>query len=135
MKTRLQDLTTCDVTSDGGTIELNFVDSSGVSHCLAMPFDRAQLMAMTLPQLLTSALRRASGEQARYVFPLGSWRIEGEGIGRSLITTFATEDGFEVTFGIPIEACRGLGWALQHEANNQSGAGEAPGNGDGPALN
>jgi len=34
-----------------------------------------------------------------------------------LITTLSTEDGFEVSFGLPAEACRSLGWVLKDEAD------------------
>jgi hypothetical protein len=34
----------------------------------------------------------------------------------SFILTLATLDGFEVSFRIPHDACRTLGWTLKHEA-------------------
>jgi hypothetical protein len=30
--------------------------------------------------------------------------------------TMATQDGFEVSFRIPLETCTALGWSLMHEA-------------------
>jgi hypothetical protein len=35
-----------------------------------------------------------------------------------------TTDGFEVSFGIPFQTCRTLGFSLQHEANEAIAAGE-----------
>ena len=34
-----------------------------------------------------------------------------------LITTLMTSHGFEVCFAIPFEACRSLGWNLQHHVD------------------
>ena len=42
----------------------------------------------------------------------------------SLIVTLKTTDGFEVSFGIPFQTCRTLGFSLQHEANEAIAAGE-----------
>ncbi len=43
-----------------------------------------------------------------------------------MIATLSTSDGFEVSFGIPAEACLGLGWALRDEANAGASADDAP---------
>ena len=125
MKIELKELTTCDVASDGEVVKLNFTDAAGIPVCLQLPFDGAQSIAMTLPRLLTVALLRMMRKQdARYVFPLGSWRLEYAAERTCVVTTLATEDGFEVSFGIPFGACRGLGWALRQEAENPERATE-----------
>jgi hypothetical protein len=118
MKITLNELTTCGVQPGGEVLELNFVDAAGAPVCLQVPFDHAQAIAMTLPRLLDVALKQVTGNpQARYVFPLGRWSIETASDDNCLITTLSTEDGFEVSFGMPPEACRSLGWTLKSEAD------------------
>jgi len=118
MKITLKELTTCGVQPSGEALELNFVDADGAQVCLQVPFDYAQAMAMTLPRLLDVALKQITGNpQARYVFPLGRWAVESASDENCLITTLSTEDGFEVSFGLPAEACRSLGWVLKDEAD------------------
>ena len=80
---------------------------------------------MTLPHVLAYALKRRTGKpEARYVFGLGEWCIEDTKDRDSLIVTLKTTDGFEVSFGIPFQTCRTLGFSLQHEANEAIAAGE-----------
>jgi len=68
---------------------------------------------MTLPSLLTRALRSLTGSpDARYVFALDRWFVELSGQHDGLLLTLATADGFQVAFGIPAEACRGLALTL-----------------------
>jgi hypothetical protein len=126
MKIKLKELTTCGLQSGGEALELNFVDANGAEICLQVPFDHAQAMAMTLPRLLNVALKQVTGNpQARYVFPLGRWSVEAASDDDCLITTLSTEDGFEVSFGLPAETCRGLGWTLKNEADTLAGADDA----------
>lgn len=120
MRIEVAGLTTCSVDQDGEVVELNVVDALGNAISLRLPFENAQAITMTLPRLLTLALQRITGkQQVRYAFPLGGWYIEDAKEDRGVITTFATEDGFEVSFDIPVEACQGLGWTLQHEADER----------------
>ena len=68
---------------------------------------------MTLPSLLTRALRSLTGSAtARDVFPLNHWAVEESKDQDGLLLTLATEEGFQVSFGIPAEACRGLSLTL-----------------------
>jgi hypothetical protein len=100
MKIALRELTTCSVQPGGEALELHFVDATGAEICLQVPFDHAQAMAMTLPRLLDVALKQVTGTpQARYVF--------------------------EVSFGMPPEACRSLGWTLKNEADTLALADDA----------
>ena len=118
MKIRSNRLTTCGVTADGETVALELVDRSDTAVSVELPFDQAEAVAMTLPHLLTRAVRRRTGQQeARYVFALGEWLIEDTKEVNCLIVTLKTTDGFEVSFGIPFETCRTLGWSLQQEAD------------------
>jgi hypothetical protein len=111
-------LTTCHAAGDGESVMLEFSDDDGRSFSVRFAFAHAQAIAMTLPRLLTQALRAQTGQDsARYVFPLGEWTLEAIEGSRSVILTLKTEDGFEVAFGIPPAACKSLGWGLQHEAD------------------
>jgi hypothetical protein len=110
-------LTTCEAIRNGEIVKLDFVDDDGRPVSLRLAFEHAQSIAMTLPQLLTHAVRAQSGvDNARYVFPLKEWILEGVAHHESLILTLKTEDGFEVSFRIPPDTCRTLGWTLLHEA-------------------
>jgi hypothetical protein len=113
MKIHTKKLTTCDVTEGGGCITLNLIDDTGAAVALNVPLDQAQSIAMTLPRLLTRAIRSISGNpESRYVFPLGEWTAEIPEGRDGLILTLTTCDGFEVSFAVPPEACRSLGWTL-----------------------
>lgn len=106
-------LTTCGVLEDGQTVRLDLVDDKGAAVSLRLPFDQAQAVAMTLPSLLTRTLKSLTGSaDARYVFPLDRWFVELSRQHDGLLLTLATSDGFQVSFGIPAEACRGLGLTL-----------------------
>src|SRR5215510_2049837 len=72
------ELTTRRVSDDGEVVELGFVDISSGAASVQLPFDQAESLVMTLPHLLARALRKRTGlENARYVFRVGDWSIEG----------------------------------------------------------
>jgi hypothetical protein len=101
IKLELKTLKTFGVKPDGEVIELNFVDPAGIPVCFQMTFAHAQSIAMMLLGLLTDVLRKNVGtDKSRYAFPLGSWWIESADKSGCLIATFATKDGFEVSFAI-----------------------------------
>ena len=115
---RSSHLTTCRVAADGADVGLEFVDESGRAVVLELPFDQAEVVVMTLPHLLSSAVRRKTGnDESRYVFDLGEWVIESAKQHGCLIATLKTPNGFEVSFAIPPEAGRSFGWTLQREAS------------------
>jgi hypothetical protein len=110
-------LTTCDVTRDGEVVRLGFNDTSGNAVVLRLPFAQAGALMMTLPHLLTMALKARCGEEgSRFVFPLGGWVLEGVADGRTVIVTLKTTDGFEVSFAAPLDHCRSLASELRREA-------------------
>jgi hypothetical protein len=110
-------LTTCDVTHDGEVVRLGFNDATGNAVVLRMPFAQAGALMMTLPHLLTKALKARFGEEgSRFVFPLGDWVLEGVADGRTVIVTLRTADGFEVSFAAPLDHCRSLASDLKREA-------------------
>lgn len=108
MKIEGSRLTTCSVGVDGETIRLDLEDRDGTPVSLQLPFEQAQAVAMTLPRLLSRALRLRSGDvETRYVFPLGHASVE---IGEQgmVIVTFGTIDGFEVSFAMRPEQLSAL---------------------------
>jgi hypothetical protein len=111
-------LTTCDVTLDGEIIRLNLIDVVGNAVSLRLPFDQAGALAMTLPGLLTRALKaRCGNDSSRFVFPLGDWLLEGVADGHTLIVTLRTADGFGVSFGVPLDMARSLASELRRETS------------------
>jgi hypothetical protein len=120
---RCDKLTTCSVSDDGETVRLEFLDPTGGAVSLRLSFAHAEAIVMTLPRLLTRAVKRQTGsDESRYVFPLGQWLLEAIADPRSVILTLNTVDGFEATFRVPLETCRALGWTLQHEAGEAADA-------------
>ena len=112
-------LTTCDVTRDGEIVILNLVGVAGNPISLWLPFDQAGAISMTLPGLLTKALKASrNDDSSRYIYPLGDWLLEGVADCRALIVTLKTIDGFEVSFAAPLDACRSLALALRRETTN-----------------
>jgi hypothetical protein len=115
MTIRCSKLTTCGAVDGGETIKLEFLDQSGNPISLLVSFEDAESIAMTLPRLLTRAVKAQTGkDNSRYVFALGQWLLEGVEDHQSLILTLTTVDGFEVSFRIPHATCGALGWALRH---------------------
>jgi hypothetical protein len=118
VKIRSERLTTCRVAPDGSSIGLDFVDRAGAAVTVELPIEQAEAVVMTLPRLLACAVKRRTGnDEARYVFSLNEWSIESAKDQACLIATLKTTDGFEVSFGIPFEACQALGWNLQQGAD------------------
>src|SRR5258707_15451861 len=110
-------LTTCDVALDGKVITLNLIDAAGNPVSMRLPFYQAGALAMTLPGLLTKALKARYGDDgARYVFPLSEWLLEGAADGRTLVVTLKTTGGFEVSFAAPLDRCRSLASDLEGES-------------------
>jgi hypothetical protein len=108
-------LTTCKVVKEGRAIRLEFLDDGGQPVSVEFPFDQAESIVMTLPQMLSKALqRRTRDRSSRYAFSLGRWSIESCD-EKSLIATLCTADGFQVSFAIPFDACQAIGHALRHE--------------------
>ena len=94
-------LTTCLVTPGGQRIRLNFEDARGRPATLALPSSCVQQLVMTLPHLLSTALKAQHGDRsARAVFPLEEWRLETAAETQELILTLKTPDGFEVAFSM-----------------------------------
>ncbi len=109
-------LTTCGVVDEGRAVRLESLDGDGQPVGVEFPFDQAESIVMTLPRMLSQALRqRTRDTSSRYVFPLGRWSIESCS-ENSLIATLCTEEGFQVSFAIPLDACRAIAQALRQQA-------------------
>jgi len=109
-------LTTCGVTPDGETVHLDLIDIAGKPVSLSLPFDQARALTMTLPQLLTFALRARTGDDtALHVFPLDKWRLEAAADSR-LIITIGSPGGFEVSLCMPLQECWEFARALSADA-------------------
>jgi hypothetical protein len=97
----IESLTTCLVTPGGARIRLNFEDMGGRATTLILPTSCVHQLVMTLPHLLSTALRAQHGDtSARAVFPLDGWRLETAAGTSDLILTLKTPDGFEVAFSL-----------------------------------
>jgi hypothetical protein len=108
-------LTTCEVIENGDAVRLGFLDQAGKPASVEFPFDQAESIVMTLPKILSMALQlRMRDQAARFVFPLGRWSIES-GDKEFLIANLMTNDGFQVSFAVPFDACKAIGWSLFHE--------------------
>jgi hypothetical protein len=84
-----------------------------------------------VPPLLTQAVKAQTGQDnARYVFRLGEWILEGVEGDQPFILTLKTKDGFAVSFQMPPAVSKSLGWSLQHSADQ---AGQTCRSGDEPA--
>jgi hypothetical protein len=124
---RCNKLTTCNALDDGETVKLDLVDVSGNPVSLLLSSAHAESIAMTLPRLLTHAVKKQTRQDnSRYVFPLGQWLLEAIEDCHSFILTLKTEDGFEVSFRISHDASRALGRTLQQEADDATETAESP---------
>ena len=111
-------LTTCEVVEDGKAIRLGFLDHAGNPTAVSFPFEQAESIVMTLPQMLAMALQlRTRNQTARFVFPLGRWSLES-GDRDFLIANLMTDDGFQVSFAVPFDACKAIGWSLLREGQS-----------------
>jgi hypothetical protein len=121
-------LTTCDVVKGGEATRLDLVNKAGHSVSIELSFEQAEAIVMTLPQLLSQALKsRAGSDHSRYVFPSSQWALESTTDVDCLILTMITTDGFETAVGIPFADCQQLGAALLPEGK---AATETPASGD-----
>lgn len=109
-------LTTCGVVDKGRAIHLGFLDRAGEAITVELPFDQTLSLIMTLPHLIGRAITQQTNDPtARCVFSLKHWtleRVDEDG----LIVTLGTDDGFAVSFNVPLDTCRELGMALRQES-------------------
>jgi hypothetical protein len=97
----------------GKTMRFDLVGQAGEPVSIEMPFDQAESIVMTIPRLLSAALRMQTGDnRARYIFPVGNWSLELAKDQNYRILTVRTPDGFEVAFAISFETSVAMGSAL-----------------------
>src|SRR6201996_4310159 len=101
MKAEAQSLTTCEVAPDGNSIVLGFTDPDGTPAQIRLSLNQVGGLAMTLPDLITKALRLRYGDHSlRYAYPLASWTVERSSDPRTGMMTLCTTDGFSVSFSM-----------------------------------
>jgi hypothetical protein len=104
MKAEPQSLTTCEVAPDGNSIVLGFTDPDGTPAQIRLSLNQVGGLAMTLPDLITKALRLRYGDHSlRYSYPLQSWTVERSSDPRTGMVTLCTTDGFSVCFSMQRE--------------------------------
>ena len=96
----VQALTTCGIAADGRYVRIDFKDIHGCPTSLRLPTDSAQQLIMTLPELVSRALKaELSDDSVRAVFAFGGWRLESA-TSKGYILTMRTPDGFAVSFAV-----------------------------------
>jgi hypothetical protein len=107
-------LTTCWVAADGSYVSLNFEEALGRPGSLRLTSDSIQKLLMTLPRLLSTALRAQHRDSSvRAVFPLSEWRLEKAAGSPDFILTAMTADGFEVAFSLDTQVAARMASALE----------------------
>jgi hypothetical protein len=103
----------CVIEPDGGSVRLNAFDEKGRPVTLRLSLDQLASLAMTLPSLLERALRLHHADASlRYVFPLGSWKVEAAARTDTVILSLDTPDGFKASFGVPTPIAEAMALAL-----------------------
>jgi hypothetical protein len=121
MANEVQSLTTCEVDPDGNTIVLGFTDPNGTPAQIRLSLNQVGGLAMTLPDLITKALRLRYGDQSlRYAYPLESWTVERSSDPRTGMVTLCTTDGFSVCFSMQRELQHKLADALASDGPYQT---------------
>jgi hypothetical protein len=121
MKVEGSKLTKCGLTADGEAIQLSFADAAGDPATVVLPLELARACAAVLPQLLSFALRRRTGDDAaRHVFRFQNWSVDAAPDSRVIITV-GNPDGFEISFTLPIQESRALSRALDADAQSRAG--------------
>jgi hypothetical protein len=96
-----------------GSIALGFVDEAGNTVKVRVSINQAGALAMTLPELVATALRNRHGNQkVRFAYPLTSWRVEqSSDLDTGMMTLYAP-DGFNVCFSMGRDLQNKLGETL-----------------------
>src|ERR1700684_2575545 len=117
MEIDIETLAACEVAADGGAISLGFVDSAGQPATVTLSLNDAGSLAMTLPRLITKALRTRFGDGSLYyAYPLASWAIEQSSDPGQVLVTLRTADGFSACFSVERRQQNWFGEALLDES-------------------
>ena len=119
MKIGVRSLSTYSVGADGDTIALDLLDSNENTVTLDMSVDQVGMLAMTLPKLIETALKRRFHDASlRYSYAAGSYFVEQASDPNSLIVTFQTNDGFGASFTLSRDNAKELSEALSLGASS-----------------
>jgi hypothetical protein len=96
-----------------GSVALGFVDEAGNTIRVRLSINQAGALAMTLPELVATALRNRHGNQKmRFAYPLTSWRVEQSSDLNTGMMTLCAPDGFSVCFSMGRDVQNKLGETL-----------------------
>ncbi len=113
MNIESKSLTACNVTPDGSTIILGFMDTDGRPATIRLSLNQVSTLVMALPELINKALRSRFNDQSlRYAYPLASWTVEQSSDPTTGMVTLSTVDGFTVCFSMQRDLQNELGQAL-----------------------
>ena len=117
----LASLTNYQVAPDGSSVLLNALDPEGREVSLIVPMDNLQALALTMPEMVTAALRAAAGgdDSLRLVHNVQAWKIESASNPEQLIVTFRTPDAFEASFAVREQDLAGM-LAQAHDAERNA---------------
>lgn len=112
MEMECRAFTEAEVGADG-SVALGFVDQAGNPVRVRLSINQVGALAMTLPELIATALRNRHGNQEmRFAYPLTSWRVEqSTDLNTGMMTLYAC-DGFSVCFSMGQELQSKLGETL-----------------------
>jgi hypothetical protein len=103
----------CAVSPEGDRIIIALPDKSGASREIALSFDEASALAMTLPKLLSAALRlQYADDSLRHVYPLRGYAVECALDRRHLLVSLSADQGYDVVFAIGLAIVPSLVRAL-----------------------
>lgn len=114
--------TSCEVSGDGEAIRLSYCDDAGAARDLQLSAEQAGALAMTLPRLLSAALKARSRDPSlRFVFPLAECNLEAAAGSSHHILSLRTSDGFEVCFSLSQKALAEMGQLIDIGAETAAG--------------
>lgn len=91
----------CAVSPQGDKITIALSSEEGERREVTLSFEEASILAVTLPQLLTTAMnRRYSDETMRHVYPVHGHVVECAADQRHLLLTLSCRDDLGVVFAI-----------------------------------
>lgn len=103
----------CAITSNGETILLALPDRDGMDRQIALSFDQAGALAITLPRLLTAALRQKhSDPRLRHVYVVRDCTVELASDQHHVLLGLSAQSGFDVVFAIDLSQATTLVRAL-----------------------
>ena len=80
---------------DDDNVVIALPENSGVPRKLALSFNEASTLAMSLPRLLTEAINRKFGDDSlRHVYPVQGYTVECASDLRHLLLTLSVSKGF-----------------------------------------